>query len=113
MIKDPVRLTTIESWDKLCCGNYGKIIFFKSVAGGVITLAEVAPKEYLEVQRIHGPKVRKIWSCCNKGGWDRYQVFEPNEVGGTIVTKEEFLEFVKTRTPEYITWLLFNQEWLK
>ena len=113
MIKDPVRLTTIASWDNLCYENYGKIIFYKSVGGGVITLAEVIQRESSKQPPTQRSAVRKIWSCCNKGGFDRYHVFGQNREHGTMVTKEEFLEFVKIRTPEYVVWLLFNQEWLK
>lgn len=109
MIKDPVRLTGIESWDKLCYKNEGNVIFFKAVNGRTITLAEVIS---VKSQPIRQPVVRKIWSCSNRVEYDRYTIYTVGFNNGLIVKKEEFFEFVKTRTPEYFTWFLFNQEWL-
>ena len=109
MIKDPVRLTTLEFWDDLCYRNEGNIIFFKSVNGRTITLAEVIS---VKPQPIRQPVIRKIWSCSNRAGFNRYTIHDPGAYDGIVVKKEEFFEFVKTRTPEYVTWFLFNQEWL-
>jgi len=106
MIKEPTRLTTVNSWHDLCDSNQGRQIFYKSVSGGVLTLAEVYPQNFWYPKET--PSVRKIWSCCNKGDRDRYMLGE-----GTIVSKEIFVKYIGNNYPDYMDWFLFNIEWLQ
>lgn len=106
MIKDPIRLTTIESWKVLCEQNEGNQIFFRSVTGGVLTLAEVYPKSLWYLKE--SPSIRKIWSCCNKGSLDRYMLGERDKV-----SKEVFVKYLGQNFPDYMDWMLFNLEWLQ
>jgi len=106
MIKDPIRLTTVESWHVLCEQNEGKEIFFRSVTGGVLTLAEVYPKNFWYPKET--PSIRKIWSCCNKGHIDRYMLGEGNKV-----SKEVFVKYLSEHFIDYMDWMLFNPEWLQ
>lgn len=106
MIKEPARLSTINSWNDLCDSNQGGIIFYKSVNGGVLTLAEVYPKHYWYPKE--SPVVKQLWSCCNKGTSDRYMLG-----AGTKVSKEIFLKYIGDHYPDYVDWFLFNPEWLQ
>lgn len=106
MIKEPTRLTTVHSWHNLCEANQGLLIFYKSVNGGVLTLAEVYPQSFWYPKET--PNIRKIWSCCNKGDKDRYRLGE-----GTQVSKEIFIKYIGDNYPDYMDWLLFNIEWLQ
>ena len=81
MIKEPTILTTTSSWYDLCYPNQGRQIFYRSVSGGVLTLAEVYPQSFWHSKET--PSVGKIWSCCNRGDRDRYMLGE-----GTKVSKE-------------------------